>query len=68
MAQKSNLIPKIKCTILLEQLYCMYYNTRPKSAQNEVIIMCFHPSINCPKSISKFCNQIISHVTNTTLL
>jgi hypothetical protein len=26
-AQKPKLIPKIKCTILLEQLYCMYYNT-----------------------------------------
>jgi hypothetical protein len=51
-------MPKIKCTILLEQLYCMYYNTKPKSAQNKVTIVCFHPSTNCPKSISSFCNQI----------
>ncbi len=27
------MIPKIKCTILLEQLYCIYYNTKSKSAQ-----------------------------------
>jgi hypothetical protein len=31
-AQKSKLLCKIKCTMLLEQLYCMYYNTEPKSA------------------------------------
>jgi hypothetical protein len=32
-AQKPKLIPKIKCTILVEQLYCMFYNINPKSAQ-----------------------------------
>ncbi len=40
--QKSKLIPKIKCTILLKQLYYMYYNMRPKSAPNGVTVMCFH--------------------------
>jgi hypothetical protein len=30
--KKKILVPKIKCTTLLKQLYCMYYNTRPKSA------------------------------------
>jgi hypothetical protein len=41
--QKSNLISKIKCTMPLEQLYCMYYNTKLKSALKGVIVMCFHP-------------------------
>ncbi len=40
--KKSKLIPKIKCTMLLEQLYCMYYNTKPKSAPKRVTIICFH--------------------------
>ncbi len=43
-AQKPKLIPKIKCIIFLEQLYCMYYNTRPKSAPKGVTIVCFHPT------------------------
>ncbi len=30
----------------LEQLYYMYYNTRPKSAPKGVIVTCFHPSMN----------------------
>jgi hypothetical protein len=29
--QKPEFIPKIKCTILLEQVYYMYYNTKFKS-------------------------------------
>jgi uncharacterized protein involved in tolerance to divalent cations len=33
---------KIKCTILLEQLYCIYYNTEPKNAPKGVTIVCFH--------------------------
>jgi hypothetical protein len=32
-AQKPTLIPKIKCTMFLEQLYGMYYNTNPKMSQ-----------------------------------
>ncbi len=43
-AQKSKPIPKIKCTIILEQLYCINYNTRPKNAPKGVIVMCFHPA------------------------
>jgi hypothetical protein len=31
--QKPNLIPKIKWKIILEQLYYMYFNTKPKNAQ-----------------------------------
>jgi hypothetical protein len=42
-AQKPKLIPKIKCTTLLEQLYYMYCNTRPKSASKGVTKVCFHP-------------------------
>ncbi len=42
-AQKPKLIPKIKCTILLVQLYYIYYNIRPKNAQKGVIVLCFHP-------------------------
>jgi hypothetical protein len=30
--------------MLLEQLYYMYYNTRPKSAPKGVTIVCFHPN------------------------
>ncbi len=30
--------------MLLEQLYYMYYNTRPKSAPWGVTIVCFHPT------------------------
>jgi hypothetical protein len=40
--KKPNLIPKIKCTMLLEQLYYMYYNTRPKNAPKGISVMCFH--------------------------
>ncbi len=40
--QKPKLIPKIKCTIFLQQLYYMYYNIRPKNAPNGVTVMCFH--------------------------
>jgi hypothetical protein len=29
--------------MLLEQLYYMYYNTKPKSAPKGVIVVCFHP-------------------------
>jgi len=29
--------------MLLEQLYYMYYNIRPKNAPKGVTIMCFHP-------------------------
>jgi hypothetical protein len=29
--------------MLFEQLYCVYYNTRPKSVPKGVIVMCFHP-------------------------
>jgi hypothetical protein len=29
--------------MLLEQLYYMYYNTKPKSARKGVTVMCFHP-------------------------
>ncbi len=43
-------IPKIKCTILLEQLYYMYYNTRPKSVPKGIAIVCFHPTTTCPKT------------------
>ncbi len=43
-AQKPKLIPKIKCTIFLEQFYCMYYNTRPKNGPKGVIVVCLHPS------------------------
>jgi len=39
-AQKPKLIPKIKCTILLEQLYYIYYNIKPENAQKGVIAMC----------------------------
>jgi hypothetical protein len=42
-AQKSNLIPKIKCTILLEQLYYIYYNIRLENAQKGITVVCFHP-------------------------
>ncbi len=31
-SQKPNLLPKIKCIMLLKKLYCMYYNSKPKSA------------------------------------
>ncbi len=41
-AQKSKLMPIIKCTMLLKQLYYMYYNTRPKNAPKGFIIVCFH--------------------------
>jgi hypothetical protein len=34
----------IKWTILLKQIYYMYYNTIPKSAQKQVTIVCFHLS------------------------
>jgi uncharacterized protein involved in tolerance to divalent cations len=34
---------KIKFTILLEQLYCIYYNIGPKSAPKGVTIVSFHP-------------------------
>jgi hypothetical protein len=44
-AQKPKLIPKIKCTILVEQLYCIYYNIKSKSAPKGVTIVCFHPNI-----------------------
>ncbi len=30
--------------MLLEQLYCMYYNIRPKNAPKGVTLMCFHPT------------------------
>ncbi len=44
-AQKPKLIPKMKYTILLEQLYyILYYITKPNSAQKGVTTMCFHPS------------------------
>jgi hypothetical protein len=43
MAQKLKLISKIKCTIILEQLYYMYYNMKPKTTPKGVIVMCFHP-------------------------
>jgi len=43
LGPKKKLIPKIKCTMFLEQLYYMYYNTRPKSAPKGVIIVYFHP-------------------------
>ncbi len=42
-AQKSELIPKFNCTTLLEYLYCMYNNTKPKSVPKGVTIMYFHP-------------------------
>jgi hypothetical protein len=41
-AQKPKLIPKIKCTMLLEYLYYMYYNTWPKNAPKGVTVVCFH--------------------------
>jgi hypothetical protein len=43
--QKPKFIPKIKCTILLKQLYYMWHNTIPKNAQKGVTIMCFHPKL-----------------------
>jgi hypothetical protein len=43
-AQKPKLIPKIKCIILLEQFYCMYYNIRPKNVPKGVTVVCFHLS------------------------
>jgi hypothetical protein len=36
------LIPKIKCTMFLKQLYYVYYNIGPKSAPKGVIVVCFH--------------------------
>ncbi len=33
---------KIKCTIILEQLYCIYYNIGPKSVPKGVTIVCSH--------------------------
>jgi len=30
--------------MVLEQLYYMYYNTKPKSVPKGVIVVCFHPS------------------------
>ncbi len=44
LGPKPKLIPKIKCTMLLEQLYCMYYNTKPKSGPKGVTLVCFHPT------------------------
>ncbi len=41
--KSAKLMPKLKCTILLKQLYYIYYDMRPKSAPNGVIVMCFHP-------------------------
>jgi len=29
--------------MLLEQLYYMYYNTKPKSVPKGVVVVCFHP-------------------------
>ncbi len=40
---KTKIVSKIKCTIFLEQLYYIHYNTKPKSASKGFTIMCFHP-------------------------
>jgi hypothetical protein len=45
-AQKSRLIPKVKCTIFLEQLYYMYYKTRPKSASQREFRNALSPNMS----------------------
>jgi hypothetical protein len=40
---KKKLIPEIKCTMLLEQLYYMYNNIKSKSVPKGVNVVCFHP-------------------------
>jgi hypothetical protein len=39
------LIPKIKCIMFVEQLYCKYYNIRFKSAPKGGPVMFFDPKI-----------------------
>jgi hypothetical protein len=43
--QKPKFISKINFTILLEQIYYIYYNTKFKSVPKRVTIECFHPKI-----------------------
>jgi hypothetical protein len=53
--KKPILISKIKCIIFMEQLYCMYYNTRPNSALKGVIVACFHPIVYFVYYMLVFC-------------
>jgi hypothetical protein len=41
--KKPKLIPKIKCAMLLKQLYYMYNNIKPKNVPKRITVMCFHP-------------------------